>query len=348
MASYSRTFFPSQVEREERHVAFCLLHDDDHQDLKCRIANPIAFQEQDGYEVVNVLLETRDEYLHSDNFILNPTLLCVRSALLYTLERNFQTEDEVINILSFIYHDVFEFVPINCFFDDLGESSSCSLMMEVNKVLLDITDCITSKFLFAFVGTFENYVQSVESATHTFDAYLVVQYMHNIAAFAKELYFERKYRKWNIISEEEIFYIEIDRMVPYDQLTEPHNTLRKIALKKVVKKSVVKTVLIHLSSFQLISELPEGVKNEWLQRRNVSSLENEMPSECCICYSDVRDWSSLAYLSGCIHLFCLTCVEKLATMHPEFCCPLCRVRSRDYISFLGFFKLCEQIDDVIN
>ena len=98
MASYSRTFFPSQFEREERHVAFCLLHDDDHQDLKCRIANPIAFEEQDGYEVVNVLLETRDEYLHSDNFILN-TLLCVRSALLYTLERNFQTEDEVIGNL---------------------------------------------------------------------------------------------------------------------------------------------------------------------------------------------------------------------------------------------------------
>ena len=71
-------------------------------------------------------------------------------------------------------------------------------------------------------------------------------------------------------------------MVPFDQLTEPHNTLRKIALKKLVKKSVVKTVLIHLSSFQLISELPEGVKNEWLQRRNVSSLENKMPSECCI------------------------------------------------------------------
>ena len=52
-------------------MAFCLLHDDDHQDLKCRIANPIAFEEQDGYEVVNVLLETRDEYMHSDNFILN-------------------------------------------------------------------------------------------------------------------------------------------------------------------------------------------------------------------------------------------------------------------------------------
>ena len=113
---------------------------------------PIAFEEQDGYEVVNVLLETRDEFMHSDNFILN-TLLCVRSALLYSLEGNFQTEDEVIHILSFIYHDVFEFVPINCFFDDLGESSSCSLMMEVNKVLLDITDCIISKFLFAFVGT---------------------------------------------------------------------------------------------------------------------------------------------------------------------------------------------------
>ena len=94
MASYSGTVFPSQVEREERHVAFCLLHDDDHQDLKCRIANPIAFEEQDGYEVVNVLLETRDEYLHSDDFILN-TLLCVRSALLYTLKRNFQSEDEV-------------------------------------------------------------------------------------------------------------------------------------------------------------------------------------------------------------------------------------------------------------
>ena len=261
MASYSRTFFPSQFE-----------HDDDHQDLKCSIANPIAFEEQDGYEVVNVLLETRDEYLHSDNFILN-TLLCVRSALLYTLERNFQTEDEVIHILSFIYHDILEFVPINCFFDDLGESSSCSLMMEVNKVLLDITDCIISKFLFVFVGTFENYVRSVESAKHTFNDYLFVQYMHNIAAFAKELYYERKYRKWNIISEEEIFYIEMDR----NQLTEPHNTLRKIALKKLVKKSVVKTVLIHLSSFQLISELPEGVKNEWLQRRTFSTLENEMP-----------------------------------------------------------------------
>ena len=39
-------------------------------------------------------------------------------------------------------------------------------MMEVNKVLLDITDCIISKFLFAFVGTFENYVRSVESGTH--------------------------------------------------------------------------------------------------------------------------------------------------------------------------------------
>ena len=253
-------------------MAFCLLHDDDHQDLKCRIANTIAFEEQDGYEVVNVLLETRDEYLHSDNFILN-TLLCVRSALLYTLGRNFQTEDEVIHILSFIYHDVFEFVPINCFFDNLGESSSCSLMMEVNKVLLDISDCIISKFLFAFVGTFENYVRSVESATHTFNAYLVVQYMHNIAAFAKELYFERKYRKWNIILEEEIFYIETDRMVPFDQLTKPHNTPRKIALKKLIKKSVLKTVSIHLSSFQLISELPEGVKNEWLQRRNAPRLK---------------------------------------------------------------------------
>ena len=90
MSSYSRTFFPSQVEREERHVAYCLLHDADHQDLKCRIANPIAFEEPDGYEVVNALLEARDEYLHSGNFILN-TLLCVRSAILYTLERNFRT-----------------------------------------------------------------------------------------------------------------------------------------------------------------------------------------------------------------------------------------------------------------
>ena len=214
-------------------------------------------------------------------------------------------------------------------------------MMEVNKVLLEITDCIT-------VGTFENYIQSIESANHTFNEYLFVQYMHNIVAFAKELYHERKYRKWNIISEEEIFYIETDRMVPSDQLTEPHNTLRKIALKKLVKKSVVKTVLIHLSSFQLISDLPEGVKNEWLQRRTVFTLENEMPKECCICYSDTRDWSSLAYLSGCIHLFCLTCVEKLATMHPEFRCPLCRVKSRDYISFLGYFNLCYKIDDVID
>ena len=139
--------------------------------------------------------------------------------------------------------------------------------------------------------------------------------MHNIAAFAKELYYERKYRKWNIISEE-IFYIEMDR----NQLTEPHNTLRKIALKKLVKKSVVKTVLIHLSSFQLISELPEGVKNEWLQRRTFSTLENEMPSECCICYNDTRDWSSqVVYIyyvllvwkswQQCIQSFGARCVE---------------------------------------
>ena len=78
-------------------------------------------------------------------------------------------------------------------------------MIEVNKVLLDITDCIVSKIFICLCRNFWKLCSSVESAKHTFNAYLVVQYMHDIAAFAKELYYERKYRKWNIISEEEIF-----------------------------------------------------------------------------------------------------------------------------------------------
>ena len=330
----SRTYFPFQLERETGVQTCCPEHDDVH-DVALNITkNPVDFTNQDVYEIINVLTDTSRETVHcnQETSILE-LLLCVQAALRQSCCMK-ENADEKLQLLDTIY-GVVKDVSVDYYMDDICKQNqpSCPLTCEIYKILRNIVDFIFgSSNLKPFVGSFEEHVKEIETGLYSYKEYMSITFLHNLAANLMEIYHARRYKQWNIITDEEVFYINFPK-----EMTKPLSGLPKFILHKIIKNKIVKTTTYHVYFFKFFPRLPKFVQEQWITRIKTASLD--MPTKCCVCLNPYESASSRGYLSGCPHVLCLRCLDELSRRNNELKCPLCRVKSHDFICEAGFLKL---------
>ena len=338
-SNMSRTYFPFQMEREAEEVQTCCSeHDDVHEIVLNIVKQPLDFTNQDVYEVINVLTDTSRETVHcnQETSVLE-LLLCVQSALRLSCCMKENTEEK-LQLLETIY-ETLKHIPLDYYIEDLCKQydPSCLLTCEIYKIIMKIVDFLSSSSnLKPFVGSFDVFVKEIETGQYSYKEYIGITFLHNISAHLMEIYNERRYKQWNIINDKEVFYVNSPK-----EMTRPLSGLPKFVLKKIVKDKLVKVSTIHVCFFNFFSHLPKYVQKEWIARVNTKTVD--MPTKCCVCLDlePFKSDSSLGYLSGCPHVICLDCLEELCKRNKELTCPLCRIKSVDFICKAGFSKLMQ-------
>ena len=180
------------MEYNDKHLeSSCVCHDKIQEEIFHLIHCPIDFAGQDVYEVINVLNDKKEESLHcsTDTGILD-LLICVQSSITYFLREDSLAIEERISLLQTVYFDVLKDIPAEMYLEDICDSHlpSCSLSYETSKAVLGIMISLSSSSILApFVGSFDFYVQSIESGHFTYSEFLAIASLHNIVAFMSEI-----------------------------------------------------------------------------------------------------------------------------------------------------------------
>ena len=235
-----RSDISSQTELRVQHVDHCEDHVTLHSEVESIINNLIDFDGQDCYEVVNVLDDLKQEAVYCNKEAgLIEVLRAIQSAVNYSFKVKCESVDDKLHLLQSIYYDTLKDIPRGMYLDDVrgNPNPQCLYLCTMNKSILDIIKIIKNSSIFKpFAGSFTKHVRVIQARKYTHKEYLIISLLHNISAFLKEIYQERKKQLWNTIPEEEIFYVE-----PSLELTKSEIESSNIVVNKIVGGNVVKS-----------------------------------------------------------------------------------------------------------